>query len=69
MVLCGSSWCCVVPRGVVWFLVVLTSQGADHGEGGEGSRQALAAHDGRGVGGGEEAGHAEQTALENRPAR
>ena len=47
----------------------LTSQGADHGDGCEGAGQALAAHDGSGVGGGEQACHAEQAALQNRAAR
>lgn len=46
-----------------------TGQSADHGEGGEGSGQALAAHDGGGVGGREDPRQPKQTPLENRPER
>ena len=71
MVFCGTSWCSVVPHGGLWYLMVcgLTSQGADHGDSCKGAGQPLAAHDGRGVGGGEQACHAEQAALQNRAAR
>lgn len=43
-----------------------TGQSADHGERGEDARKALAAHDGGGVGGGQDPRQPEQTSLENR---
>ena len=46
-----------------------TCDGADHGDRGEGSGEALAAHDGRGVGGGKQAGQSEETALQHGPER
>lgn len=44
-----------------------TGQRADHRESSEGAGQTLSAHDGGGVGGGQNPGQPEQTALKNRP--
>lgn len=44
-----------------------TGQCADHGESSESAGQTLPAHDGGGVGGGEDPCQPEQTALKNRP--
>lgn len=46
-----------------------TGQSADHGEGGEGAGQTLAAHDGRGVGGRQDPRQPKHTSLEDRAER
>lgn len=55
--------CCVV----LFACPIRTGQGADHREGSEGSGQSLSAHDGSGVGSGQDPRQPKQTALENGP--
>lgn len=57
--------CCVGLCCVALACAIRTGQGADHGEGGEGSGQSLSAHERSGVGSGQDPGQPKQTALEN----